>query len=231
MQASNTVLITGANRGLGLKYVQQYAADGYRVIATARTLSSDSALARLAASDSHISCHALDVGSVAAIRQLANTLAGQRIDVLISNAGVYPESRWGETCMQSWQMAFQVNTMATYFLAEAFLPHLSQAQPGKLIAMSSKMGSVADNSSGSSYIYRTSKAALNMLVKSLALDLQPSGVLVAALHPGWVRTDMGGPRGLIDTRTSVAGLRRVIANLSAETSGHFLAYDGQPIPW
>lgn len=231
MQPSNTVLITGANRGIGLEYVKQYAALGNRVIATARTVTADDALSRLAASNPLVECYSLDVGNADAIQDLATQLGGQCIDILISNAGVYPESRWQNTLAAAWQQAFQINTLATYYLAEAFLPHLQKAQPGKLIAMSSKMGSIADNSSGSSYIYRTSKAALNMLVKSLALDLQAQGVLVAALHPGWVRTDMGGPQGLIDAETSVQGLRKVIAQLSAESSGSFMAYNGLSIPW
>ena len=97
--------------------------------------------------------------------------------------------------------------------------------------MTSKMGSIEDNGSGSEYIYRSSKTALNMVVKSLALDLREFNIAVAALHPGWVRTDMGGPNGLIDAETSVRGLRQVIDALSCAQSGSFIAYDGQPIPW
>ncbi len=231
MTTFQTVLITGANRGIGLEYASQYAQDGLTVYATVRDIAKAAELQALASKHSNIHVLALDIGDIAAIRALANQLADQPVDILISNAGIYPESRFGSTDPQEWLQAFQVNTLTTYYLAEAFLPHLQRSGQAKLIAMTSKMGSIADNGSGGEYIYRSTKTALNTVVKSLSIDLQKFNIAVAALHPGWVRTDMGGPNGLIDTETSVAGLRKVIAGLDQAQSGEFIAYDGKNVPW
>jgi len=231
MTTSQTVLITGANRGIGLEYVRQYAQDGNTVYATVRDIALATELQALAEKHSQIQVLALDIADITAIQSLAHQLSAVSIDILISNAGAYPPSRFGKTDPQTWLQAFQVNTLTTYYLAEAFLPHMQRSGQAKLIAMTSKMGSMADNSSGGEYIYRSTKTALNMVVKSLSLDLQPFNIAVAALHPGWVRTDMGGPNGLIDTETSVTGLRKVIAGLDQNQSGEFIAYDGKPVPW
>jgi len=228
---TQTIFITGANRGIGLEYVKQYALEGHQVYATVRDPAQAPALQQLAAAHANVQVLALDVADVAAIRDLAARLSAITVDILISNAGTYPESRFGKTDPQAWLHAFQVNTLTTYYLAEAFLPQLRRANQAKLIAMTSKMGSIEDNGSGGEYIYRSSKTALNMVVKSLALDLREFNIAVAALHPGWVRTDMGGPNGLIDTETSVRGLRQVIDHLSCAQSGSFIAYDGKAIPW
>lgn len=229
--STQTILITGANRGLGWEYTKQYAQLGHQVYATARDPQHSADLQALAAQYANIALLTLDVADIEAIRQVSSQLSALTIDVLISNAGTYPDSRFGKTDPQAWLHAFQVNTLTTYYLAEAFLPQLRRAQQAKLIAMTSKMGSIDDNTSGGEYIYRSSKTALNMVVKSLAIDLQEFNISVAALHPGWVRTDMGGPHGLIDTETSVRGLRQVIAALTPLQSGQFIAYDGQEIPW
>lgn len=231
MTTSQTILITGANRGIGLEYVRQYAQEGHTVYATVRDIATAEELQRLAAAYTQIHVLPLDVADISAIRALATQLSKVTIDILISNAGIYPPSRIGTTDPQAWLHAFQVNTLTTYYLAEAFLPHLQRATQGKVIAMTSKMGSITDNGSGGEYIYRSTKTALNMVVKSLALDLQPFNIAVALLHPGWVRTDMGGPNGLINTETSVTGLRKVISGLSVAQTGEFIAYDGKPVPW
>jgi NAD(P)-dependent dehydrogenase (short-subunit alcohol dehydrogenase family) len=228
---TQTILITGANRGIGLEYAKQYAENGQQVYVTVRESAQATALQLLANRHSNLHVLALDVADVAAIKALASQLSALTIDILISNAGTYPDSAFGRTDAQAWLQAFQVNTMSTYYLAEAFLPQLRRAPQAKLIAMTSKMGSIDDNSSGGEYIYRSSKTALNMVVKSLSIDLSEFNIVVAALHPGWVRTDMGGPHGLIDTETSVSGLRRVIDQLNTAQSGQFIAYDGKVIPW
>ncbi len=231
MSTSQTVLITGANRGIGLEYVRQYAQEGNMVYATVRDIAQATELQGLAAKHSQIQVLVLDIADINAIQALAHQLSDVSIDILISNAGAYPPSRFGKTDPQTWLQAFQVNTLTTYYLAEAFMPHMQRSGQAKLIAMTSKMGSMTDNSSGGEYIYRSTKTALNMVVKSLSLDLQPFSIVVAALHPGWVRTDMGGPNGLIDTETSVTGLRKVIAKLDQAQSGEFIAYDGKLVPW
>lgn len=226
-----TIFITGANRGIGLEFVKQYAENGDRIYATTRSPETASGLQQLASIHNNVYILALDVANITEIQNLAKQLSSITVDILISNAGIYPESRFGKTDPQAWLNAFQVNTLSTYFLAEAFLPHLRRASQAKLIAITSKMGSLDDNSSGGEYIYRSSKTALNMVVKSLALDLRELNIAVATLHPGWVRTEMGGPNGLINTETSVSGLRKVIDDLTSKQSGEFIAYDGKSIPW
>jgi len=226
-----TLLITGANRGIGLEYVRQYADDGWRVIACCRQPEQAGALQRLAAGNQQIEIHHLDVGDFDQIEALGRTLADQSIQLLINNAGIYPESSFRHVDYAQWMQAFKINTMSTLKLAEVFVPHLVKAGNAKLVAMTSKMGSIDDNTSGGEYLYRSSKTALNMVMKSLSHDLNKYGISVASLHPGWVRTDMGGPNGLIDTEISVSGLRKVIANLSLNRSGKFFAYDGKEIAW
>lgn len=226
-----TIFITGANRGIGLEFVKQYAENGDHIYATTRTPETASALQQLASKHANVKILALNVANITEIQNLARQLSTITVDILISNAGIYPESCFGKTDPQAWLNAFQVNTLSTYYLAEAFLPNLHRASQAKLIAITSKMGSLDDNGSGSEYIYRSSKTALNMVARSLALDLREFNIAVAALHPGWVRTEMGGPNGLINTQTSVSGLRKVIDDLTSEQSGEFIAYDGKSIPW
>ncbi len=230
-QTPLNILITGANRGIGLEYAKQYAEAGHQVYAAVRDPAQANDLRALCHAFGNVEILPLEISDIQAIRDLAARLEGLAIDILISNAGIYPESSFGRIAPAEWLQAFQVNTLTTYYLAEAFLPHLQLAEQAKLIAMTSKMGSIADNSSGGEYMYRSTKTALNMVVKSLAIDLRQHNIAVAALHPGWVRTDMGGPQGLIDAATSVQGLRAVIAQLSLSNSGDCIAYDGKTIPW
>lgn len=231
MQYDNTLLITGANRGIGLEYVRQYAAEGWHVIACCRAPEQADALQLLAKQHANIEVCALDVADFDQIEALGRKLVDQPIQLLINNAGIYPESSFRSIDYAKWVDAFKVNTMSTMKLAEVFIPQLVKAGNAKLVAMTSKMGSIDDNTSGGEYLYRSSKTALNMVMKSLSLDLNKYGVSVAVLHPGWVRTDMGGPNGLIDAETSVQGLRKVIGTLSLDNSGEFYAYDGKEIAW
>src|SRR5690606_29953307 len=139
---------------------------------------------------------------------------GEAIDLLINNAGISADDAFGRTDTDDWLRAFLINSIAPIHVLEAFLPHLERGREKTAVALTSKMGSIADNGSGGSYIYRSSKAALNAAMKSAAIDLRPRGIKVAVFHPGWVRTEMGGPNGLIDTTASVAGLRAKIAALT-----------------
>ena len=226
-----TVLITGSNRGIGLEYVRQYAQEGWQVIACCRHLAQAEALQSLAKQYSQIKLFELDVADFDQIDSLANKISSQPLQLVINNAGVYPPSGFKSTDYEAWMQAFKINTMSSLKLAEAFVPHMVRAGHAKFVAMTSKMGSIADNTSGSEYSYRSTKTALNMVIKSLSHDMERYGVVVAALHPGWVRTDMGGPNGLIDATTSVSGLRHVISQLDMDQSGKFFAYDGKEIPW
>lgn len=231
MQYDNTLFITGANRGIGLEYVKQYAQEGWRVLASCRNPADASALQALANTYANIELYAIDIANFDQIEALGRKLIDQPIQLLINNAGIYPESSFRTIDYAKWMEAFKVNAMSTLKLAEVFIPHLVKAGNAKLVAMTSKMGSIDDNTSGGEYIYRSSKTALNMVMKSLSIDLNKYGVSVAVLHPGWVRTDMGGPNGLIDAKTSVQGLRKVIGMLSLDNSGKFYAYDGKEIAW
>ena len=228
---NNQVLITGANRGLGLEFTKQYAADGWRVLACCRHPQSALDLQALAAAYSNVKIYALDVADFAQIDALAVQLKDESIDVLINNAGVYPASSFGDTNYDDWANGFKVNSMAPLKMAEAFVQHITRSQLKKIATLSSKMGSIDDNSSGESYSYRSSKCAVNMVMKSVSIDLKPYGISVVTLHPGWVQTDMGGSNAMINAQTSVTGLRKVIEGLSLNTTGQFIAYDGQTIPW
>ena len=228
---SHQVLITGANRGLGLEFTKQYAADGWSVLACCRHPQSALDLQALAAARSNIKIHGLDVADFAQIDALALQLKDESIDVLINNAGVYPASSFGDTNYDDWVAAFKVNSMAPLKIAEAFVQHITRGQIKKIATLTSKMGSLDDNTSGESYSYRSSKTAVNMVMKSLSIDLKPYGISVVMLHPGWVQTDMGGSNALINAQTSVSGLCKVIESLSLNTTGQFIAFDGKAIPW
>jgi NAD(P)-dependent dehydrogenase (short-subunit alcohol dehydrogenase family) len=225
-----TVLVTGANRGLGLEFCKQYAADGWEVLACCRHLENAGKLSGI----SNVRVFPLDVGDFEEIDRLAKKLEDTTVDVLINNAGVYGDSSghgFGQLDYAAWNRTLLINAQAPVKMAEAFLPHLQRGKHKRLVSITSQMGSIADNGSGGSILYRTSKAALNAAMKSLAIDLKGLGIGVFILHPGWVKTDMGGPNALIDTERSVAGMRRVIAESTLQQSGSFLKYDGSALPW
>lgn len=231
----NTVLITGANRGIGLEFCRQYAAQGWRVLACSRYPEKSEELNKLASlNPGLIKVFALDVADHVEIDRLAQVLADESIDILINNAGIYPDSDksgFGHTDYAEWIQAFRTNTMAPLKMAETFAAHLARGRQKTIVTITSKMGSIADNSGGGSYLYRSSKAAVNMVVKSLAIDLKPLGIIAVVFHPGWVKTDMGGPHAMISPEQSVSGIRKVISGLAAADSGKFFGYDGQAIPW
>ena len=225
-----TVLITGANRGIGFEFARQYADDGWRVIATCRDPANAGELSALGGD---IEVHGLDVTDHVRIQALANSLKRSAIDLLLSNAGISGPrpNPFGGIDYQSWTEVLSVNAMSPLKLCECFVDHVARSDLKRVVAVTSKMGSIAENNSGGSYIYRSSKTALNAVMKSLSVELASRRVIVAMLHPGWVKTDMGGPGALIEARTSVAGMRQVIAGLKLDDSGGFFNYDGAGIPW
>lgn len=230
-----TLLITGANRGIGLEFCKQYAAAGWRVLACCREPGKADALNKLAARyPDLVKLHALEVTDHAQIEQLARTLSGEAIDLLINNAGVYPDAQFkgfGHTDYSQWMHAFQINTMAPLKMVEAFIQQIARSQLKLIVTITSQMGSIDDNSSGGSYLYRSSKAAANMVVKSLAVDLKEKGITSVAFNPGWVKTDMGGPNAMISVEQSVADMRKVIDGLTPADTGKFIGNDGLVIPW
>jgi len=227
----STVLITGTNRGIGLEFTKQYAEAGWDVLACCREPGTANALNALTTQYANIKTFALNVANFTQVDALAQQLSNTAIDVLINNAGVYPSGGLSDTEVENWLDSFKINSIAPLKIAIAFTPHIAKSQLKKLVTLSSKMGSIDDNTSGGSYMYRSTKTAVNMVMKSLSIDLKPSGIAVATLHPGWVETDMGGPNALIDTQTSVAGLRKVIDQLNLNNTGRFIAYDGKEIGW
>lgn len=234
-----TILLTGATGGLGLELIRQYAADGWDVIATARSPQGSAELLALASASPRIAMHSLDVEDFAAIDALAHRLAGQPIDLLLSVAGAFgpkvlaegdPRQTFGHMDYAMWTELFRINTMAPLRLAEAFIANVEAGEHKKIVTVTSGVGSIT-NADGGTIAYRTSKAAANMLMHNLSFDLAPRGVITAAVCPGWVRTRMGGPRAPLEPPESITGLRRVIAALTRETSGSFWLYDGSRIPW
>ena len=226
-----TVLITGANRGIGLELVRQYAAEGASVHACCRNPED---AVDLKAIRGPVQIHALDVTDEASARRLAETLSGEAIDILINNAGVYgsrEHQSLGDMDFDGWAEVFAVNTLAPLRVIQAFLPHIRRAGPcAKIITISSQMGSLSRMAAGS-YAYRSSKAAVNKVMQLVSIDLKDEKIIVCPMHPGWVRTDMGGHDAEIDVMESAAGLRRTIAKLTPTDSGKFFQWDGTPLEW
>ena len=223
-----TVLITGANRGLGLELVRQYAADGWKVIATARHPGSATELNEVSGD---VTVRALDLDGDFFEIDWNGVAGSEPIDLFIANAGAWgPESIDTTDDAAAWINALAVNSVAPVVLAKSVLS-LVAAACGKMVAITSKMGSIADNGSGGYIAYRSTKAALNAAWRSLAIDVAPQGVVAAVLHPGWVQTRMGGQSAPLTPQESVAGLRRVIEGLTPERAGGFYNYDGSVIPW
>ena len=216
-----TVLITGANRGIGFEFARQYASDGWRVIATARQSSPelDGLGARV---------EELDVRDLDAVVALGSSI--ERLDLLIANAGTWiPEQAESPDEGRAWTEMLTTNTVAPYLLAKSVLREVGEAR-GKLMALTSGMGSIAESSGG--YVpYRSSKAALNMAWHSLAIEAKRLGVVAAVLDPGWVKTRMGGASAPTPPEQSVAEMRRLIERLGPADSGGFFKRDGSRHEW
>lgn len=229
-----TILITGANRGIGLEFARQYAADGCRVHAACRDPDAAKELGQLAAeSGGAIRVLALDVTDTTSVRAAAQSLADDPIDVLLNNAGVgSPKNqRLGNLDYAAWARVLDANTLGPMRVVEAFLDSVAKGGDRKIVTLTSAMGSIADNASGGSYAYRSSKAAVNIVMKSLSIDLAPRGITCVVVHPGWVRTAMGGPDGKLTPTQSVTALRRLVDGLQPEDTGRFFNYDGKTYPW
>ena len=207
-----TALITGTSRGLGKELVRQYAADRWEVIGTER--------------------RDMDMNDAAQIRRYAEKLRDRPIDLLFCNAGISGKRGMavGSFDFQSWQEVLRVNLLGPAALAEALVDNVAASERKTIAFMSSRLGSIGE-SSGMTLPYSTSKAALNMLAKGLAATLASKEIIVVALSPGWVRTDMGGASAPLSPETSVRGLRKVIERLKPRDSGRFLSHDGTEIPW
>jgi NAD(P)-dependent dehydrogenase (short-subunit alcohol dehydrogenase family) len=222
-----TVLITGANRGLGLELARQLDSQGYTVIGTARKPGRATELNELG-----VRVEQLDVTDPASIASLASTLDGVPIDLLINNAGFFDRSNrtLEEVDFEVMARTLDVNAMGPLRVTRALLPNLALAKGRTIVSVSSQMGSVTSNS-GSYYSYRASKAALNQLMVTLAHELENDDYTCVVMHPGWVRTDMGGQNATLSPEESVRGMIQVIESLTTGDNGRFLDYSGEELPW
>jgi NAD(P)-dependent dehydrogenase (short-subunit alcohol dehydrogenase family) len=229
-----TILITGANRGIGLALTREFAGHGWRVIATCRRPEAADELRKTAEGQpASIRIERLDVTDPEQISELAGKLQEETIDILFNNAGVGGSDRqeFAEIDEQLWLETFRINTIAPLKMVETFIRQVAGSGRRIIATMGSIMGSIGDNSSGGYYIYRTSKAAVHMVVKSLAIDLRHEGIIAVVLHPGWVQTEMGGTGATLSPKRSAAGLYQVLTSLEAEDNGKFLDYLGRELPW
>jgi NAD(P)-dependent dehydrogenase (short-subunit alcohol dehydrogenase family) len=233
-EAMPTVLITGGSRGLGLEFVRQYQSEGYAIIAACRDPGTALALQQLErAAKGALTVVELDVVDGASIKQAAARVPSGTIDILINCAGVIGArgQTLGSLDYTDWTHVLEVNVMGPARVCEAFLDRVARSGRRLIITITSGMGSLADNTSGGYIPYRTSKAAVNMLMRSAAIDLKPRGITCVVLNPGWVKTDMGGPNATLSPEESVGAMRRLIARLGPEDSGRFYNYDGREYPW
>lgn len=228
------VLITGASRGIGLEMVKYGIEHNWRIFACCRhPQQADSLFSLAKLANGRVSVHVADMYELATIQALSYELRNDAIDILINNAGIYgsDKNKFGHVDVQSWINTFQVNSIAPLKVAEALIEQVRMGDKKIIACISSKMGSMADNGSGGSYIYRSSKAALNAVVKSMSVDLKQDGIKCVALHPGWVKTEMGGPNAEISTRECVNSLFKIMLSLEDKDSGRFIDIDGTTIPW
>jgi NAD(P)-dependent dehydrogenase (short-subunit alcohol dehydrogenase family) len=223
----STILVTGANRGLGLEFVRQLKAKGHRVIGTARRPSEAPELGKLA--DKVIG---LDVTDLASIEALAGPIGGEGVDWLINNAGISSQTKSVATMdAADLRKVLEVNAVGPIMVTKALLALLRKGTGKKIVNISSQLGSIANNTGGSSYAYRASKTGLNQLTVSLANELRPMGIACVMAHPGWVQTDMGGKEATLTPEVSVRGLVSIVDQAELSMSGRFLNYDGNPLPW
>jgi len=222
-----TVLITGANRGLGLEFARHYKDAGWRVIGTARDPQDAQELKAL-----EVRVMQLDVASQDSVEALAAELGDEPIDLLINNAGIFPRvGKLDEIDFDDYHRTLAVNTVGPVRVTRALLPNLRRGELKMIAGLSSNLGSIAENERGNFYGYRESKAALNMFTKTLAAELGPEGFTCIVLTPGWVQTDMGGPNATLTPAESIAGMKAVLDRLTPADNGTFWSYNGSQMPW
>lgn len=229
-----TLLITGANRGLGLEWTRRCLEADWRVIATCRHPEAAPELGALVARHPKAALYRLDVCDVQDLRSLRMDLETEPIDVLLNNAGVYLDKfdpGLGGLHFDAWERTFAVNTLGAARVTETFLDNVARSSARLVVAITSHMGSIAEIEAPGAYAYRASKAALNAAMRGMSLELKPRGIGVLLLHPGWVRTRMGGPEGMLSPAESVAGMLKLVEGFRLEHSGSFLRYNGTAIPW
>ena len=227
------VLITGANRGLGLGFVKKYLEKNANVLCTTRDISSSKELLKCKERyPNNIEIFELDLLKENGAETLANQLNGMPIDILINNAGVGSSNQHFEAVSSKpWLEVLKVNLIAPLIITQSLIENVKKSSAKKIYFLSSQLGSIGDNTSGGMYVYRSSKTGLNQVVKSLSVDLKPEGITVVSLHPGWVKTDMGGPNAPVSIDKSIEGMTKVIDRTDINDTGRFLNYDGTELPW
>ncbi len=231
--ATPSILVTGSSRGIGLEWCRQHAAAGWRVFATCRRPDAAEELNELAATYPQLSVHRLNVVQQESIQELCAELQHESIDVLVNNAGVYFEKyvRPETLDFETWMQTLDVNTLGPMRVAEALTEQVARSQRRLIVNMTSHMGSIAEIEAPGDYYYRSSKTALNAAMKGFSIAMKARGIGVMLLHPGWVKTRMGGPGALVAASDSVAGMRRLADGFNMAMTGRFFRYDGSEIPW
>ena len=227
------VLVTGANRGLGLGFVKNYLRKNVDVVSTTRDVKSSRELLALKERfPENLEIFELDLLKESAGYTVANFLGDRPIDILIINAGVGSNNQYLQAVSpKPWMEVLKVNLIAPLMVTQSIIDNVKKGSDKKIYFLSSQLGSIADNTSGGMYIYRSSKTGLNQVVKSLSVDLKPQGITVVSLHPGWVKTDMGGPNAPVSIDESIEGMMNVIETTNINDSGRFLNFDGKELPW
>ena len=227
------VLVTGANRGLGLGFVTNYLGKNVNVVSTTRDIKSSRELLALKERfPDNLEIFELDLLKESAGDTLANFLGERPIDILINNAGIGSTNQHFQAVSpKPWLEVLKVNLIAPLMVTQSIIDNVKKSVDKKIYFLSSQLGSIGDNKSGGMYIYRSSKTGLNQVVKSLSVDLKSQGITVVSLHPGWVKTDMGGPNAPVSIDESIKGMMRVIDKTDIRDTGRFLNYDGKELPW
>ena len=224
----SNILIIGANRGLGLEFVKQYSNTNHNIIATTRNKDSSKELSEI----SNIDIAELDLTSDASVNNFVTSIGSQKIDILIHNAGIFSDEQLKEDLdTDAWMNEMRINAVIPIILARKLKSNLQTGLSKKIVFISSQMGSIDDNYSGRFYFYRSSKSALNSAAKSLSIDWKEDGISILILHPGWVKTDMGGDNAKLEIPDSISQMIKVINDLNLTNSGSFVNYAGEKLEW
>ena len=224
----SNILIIGANRGLGLEFAKQYSELGHHIFATTRDKSKSDQLVAIA----NTTVLELDLNEDKSIDSFIDEMSSIKIDILIHNSGIFRDEQLSEDLeIDAWMNEMRINAITPIIVARKLKQNVLEGKDKKIIFISSQMGSIDDNYSGRFYFYRSSKSALNSAAKSLAIDWKDKNISVLMLHPGWVKTDMGGESAKLEIPDSIQRMIQVISDLNLETSGSFVNYEGNKLEW
>ena len=224
----HNILIIGANRGLGLEFAKQYSNEENNVFATTRNKNDAKELYSI----KNIKVFELDLNSDKSLDNFIKDISSQKIDILIHNAGIFRDEQLDEDLdINAWMNEMRINAVVPIILARKLKNNIQMGTDKKIIFISSQMGSIDDNYSGRFYFYRSSKSALNSAAKSLSIDWKEEGISILILHPGWVKTDMGGDNAKLEIPDSISQMIKVIQDLNVANSGSFVNYAGEKLEW